>query len=214
MNAQQQPPSADGDPDGVLPSLPLALPDENEPEHTDTVPSARREPVPYGQGDAASPYTAGPWQGPVDHPEQQDRPLNRPVRWFIAAVEVAFVVGLAFLAAWAWSRATVPVRLPDYENPAIPDVVERQSGPWTAAAVGLGLLAALLLMDAARQAVLAARLRDRPAPAKATAKVTATVPAEDPAEPADDPVDGVAHDAVADAPGPDVGHGDEPVQRG
>lgn len=160
MNTQQQPPSAGGDPDEVLPSLPLALPEETEPHRAG----------PYG--DLAPPYTVAPWQGPADHEEPEARPLNRPVRWLIACVEVAFVVGFGLLAAWAWDRATVPVRLPDYENPAIPDVVDRQSGPWTAAAVGLGLLAALLLMDAVRQAILALRLRDRPAPTESATEST------------------------------------------
>jgi len=85
------------------------------------------------------------------------RPLNRPARWAFAAVEVAVVVGLVAVAVWAWGKTSVPYRLPDYENPAIPDVVSRQSGPWTAAAVGAALLAGLFLLDALRQMVLAAR---------------------------------------------------------
>ena len=85
------------------------------------------------------------------------RPLNRPARWAFAAVEVAVAIGLVAVAVWAWGKASVPYRLPDYENPAIPDVVIRQSGPWTAAAVGAVLLAGVFLLDALRQMVLAAR---------------------------------------------------------
>jgi len=96
----------------------------------------------------------------VDQPPAA-RPLNRPVRWLVAAVEVVAAVALVALAIWAWRRASIPMRLPESDNPAIPSFTSRLSGPWVAAAVVAATVAGGLLLDALREAVLAARGRRR-----------------------------------------------------
>jgi hypothetical protein len=80
----------------------------------------------------------------------------------VALAEVALAVALCFAAAWAWRRASIPYELPISQNPAVPRTVDRWSGPWVAAAFGLATLAGVLVLDAARQLVLAIRVSRRP----------------------------------------------------
>jgi hypothetical protein len=157
----------------------LGNPGQVEPR---TAPNDRRWVTP-GVGvpaDAGHPLDAAPtWparpQPPSQPPGQPpDRALSqppgrapsRPVRWLIAVAEVAAAVALAVLAVWAWRRATIPVELPDFDNPAIPHTVSRMSGPWAGAAVAAAAVAGMLLVDAVRHAVLARRAGapDRTAP--------------------------------------------------
>ncbi len=86
--------------------------------------------------------------------------LNQPRRALVAAAELVAAGLLLWLAVWLWSRGTLP-------QSAIADrpelVFERYLGNWIAGAVAAGTAALLLLLDAARQLVLAVRTRSREA---------------------------------------------------
>jgi hypothetical protein len=90
-------------------------------------------------------------------PPRPPAQLHQPVRAAVAALEVALAVALGFAVVWAWRRGSVPYELPASENPAVPGSVDRWSGPWIGAAFGLATLAGLLVLDAARQLMLAVR---------------------------------------------------------
>lgn len=90
-----------------------------------------------------------------DEPEKAG--LNQPWRALVALVEV-LLAGLAFWGAstcWPNAFATVTTVLDDGREL----VSTRMLGNWASAAIGLGTLAALLMMDALRQVVLAVRVR-------------------------------------------------------
>ena len=137
--------------------------DEQPARSVPAVPAALAEPL------ARSEPPAPALAEPVAQPPRPARQLNRPARWLVAAVEVAAVVGLAALAGWAWHRASIPVQLPEYENPAIPRSASRMSGPWAVAAVAAATLAGVLLLDAVREVLLAARAEHRTRSASAGA---------------------------------------------
>jgi hypothetical protein len=88
-------------------------------------------------------------------------PIHQPARGLVALAEIALAVAVCFAAAWAWSRASIPYELPSSENPAVPRTVNRWSGPWVAAAFGLVTLVGGLVLDAARQLMLAIRVSQR-----------------------------------------------------
>jgi len=105
-----------------------------------------------GPATAAGPVTAEDADGP--HPHRQ---LDGRTRWLLAGAEVVAGACLLVIAVWAWQRASIPVRLPDSDNPVIPDFTSRLSGPWAAAAFVAATVTGLLVLDAVRHAVLAAR---------------------------------------------------------
>jgi hypothetical protein len=88
-------------------------------------------------------------------------PIHQPARGLVALVEIVLAVALCLAAAWAWRSASIPYELPTSENPAVPRTVDRWSGPWVAAAFGLATLAGGLMIDAARQLMLAIRVSQR-----------------------------------------------------
>ncbi|TQJ03341.1 hypothetical protein [Amycolatopsis cihanbeyliensis] len=94
-----------------------------------------------------------------EEPEDTPGPLHQPWRALVALLELV----LAALAAWAatacWSSAisTVTTRLPDGTELTS----THYSGDWVGGAVGLATLAAILLVDALRQSLLAVRTRRR-----------------------------------------------------
>lgn len=92
--------------------------------------------------------------------------LRRMQRGVVAALELPAVAALAVLAVWAWRRASIPMRLPEFDNPAIPDTTGRLSGPWAAFAVLAATVAGLFVLDGVRQVVLASRAR-APGPRRA-----------------------------------------------
>lgn len=148
MNPQQRPADRSGDngasdaagaPDAAVPDA-AGGPDVGGAPDTGGAPDA------YGSHETA----------PAD---DGSRPLHRPVRWLVAAVELALAIGFVLLAAWAWRRSSIPVELPEFDNEAIPEFTSRQSGPWVAAAVGAALAAGMLVLDALRQVALAVRAR-------------------------------------------------------
>ncbi|MEV5714484.1 hypothetical protein AB0L41_11340 [Amycolatopsis mediterranei] len=104
--------------------------------------------------DLPQPTGAELW--PPEEPGPRAR-LHKPWRTLVAAVEVvlAVVAGWAAYACWHSSVATVVTTTDDGA------VLEshRYFGGLLAAAIGLGTVAALLLVDAVRQLSLAVRAR-------------------------------------------------------
>jgi hypothetical protein len=85
--------------------------------------------------------------------------LNRPVRAVVALVELAAAAGLVVLAFWLWHQAAAPI------DTVLDDGTDLRStryfGSWMAGAIAVGTVAALLVLDALRQLVLAGRARPR-----------------------------------------------------
>jgi len=96
---------------------------------------------------------AGP--DPRTRPRRPEARLNEPMRALVAAGEFVLAVALGFAVVWAWRRGSVPYELPASDNPAVPDTVQRWSGPWIGAAFALAAVAGLLVLDAVRQLMLA-----------------------------------------------------------
>ncbi|MGW5716457.1 hypothetical protein ACWEVP_09865 [Amycolatopsis sp. NPDC003865] len=106
--------------------------------------------------DLPQPTGAELW--PPEEPGPRAR-LHKPWRTLVAVVEVVLAVaaGWAAYALWHGGRATVVTRTDDGA------VLEshRYFGGMLAAAIGLGTVAAILLVDAVRQLLLAVRARHR-----------------------------------------------------
>ncbi|GAB3009132.1 hypothetical protein LWP59_02155 [Amycolatopsis acidiphila] len=88
--------------------------------------------------------------------------LHRPWRALVALAEIilaAVAVWLAF-PLWAMGLKTLTVNLTD----GVVLTSTRYIGSWMAAAIGLGLLAALLLVDAIRELLLAVHAKHRAKP--------------------------------------------------
>ena len=73
---------------------------------------------------------------------------------FLAAVEVLVAAFLLVAIPWAWQRGIVPIQL---QGPGSGGVVTRNVGSWLALAIGMGTVAAVLLLNALRQLLLAVR---------------------------------------------------------
>jgi hypothetical protein len=85
--------------------------------------------------------------------------LHRPVRAVVALVEL-IVAGFAVWGAfWAWPRGFATITTVISDGTALDS--QRVSGNWLAAAIAFGTAAALLVIDAIRQVVLASRVRSR-----------------------------------------------------
>lgn len=80
--------------------------------------------------------------------------LNQPWRGALAVVEVLVAVLFAVAVPWVWQRGIVPIEL---EMPGSAGTVTRYVGSWLAIAIGMGTAAALLLLNALRQLLLALR---------------------------------------------------------
>lgn len=94
---------------------------------------------------------------------QEDEPgdggLNQPWRVVVALLELVLAGAAGWAATWAWSRVVTTIT---FETSGAQELTSRlYSGPWTAAAIGFGLVAALLLTDAFRELTLALRARRR-----------------------------------------------------
>ncbi|GAA1334440.1 hypothetical protein [Saccharothrix algeriensis] len=85
--------------------------------------------------------------------------LHQPKRALVAVGEVVVAAGLVLLAVWCWNRGVLRHSYP-VEGRA-PLESTRYLGNWIGAAVGLGTAAGVLVLDAARQTVLALRTRGR-----------------------------------------------------
>ncbi|WP_232376384.1 hypothetical protein [Amycolatopsis aidingensis] len=105
---------------------------------------------------ASAPADAPAWP---EEPEHNPGPLHQPWRALVALLELA----LAALACWAaltcWSSAvsTITTRLSDGTELTS----TRYAGDWVGGAIGLATVAAILLVDALRQLLLAVRTRRR-----------------------------------------------------
>jgi hypothetical protein len=103
--------------------------------------------------------------------------LHRPVRAVVALVEL-IVAGLAVWGAfWAWPRGFATITTVVSDGTALES--ERVLGNWLAAAIAFGTVAALLVVDAARQVLLASRVRPRRARTAKVVPSAAAVPEPD-----------------------------------
>lgn len=91
--------------------------------------------------------------------EQHANNVNEPWRAVVALVELVLAVLASWGATWAWSRVVTDVPMRAEDGTALTSRL--YDGPWVAAAIGFGLLAALLLVDLVRELMLAWRARSR-----------------------------------------------------
>ena len=85
--------------------------------------------------------------------------LNKPWRAAVAVLELVGAAAAIWGAYWCWPRGVVTFTLVLDDGSRL--VSTRYFGNWMAAAFGLGTVAALLLLDALRQVLLAVRTRPR-----------------------------------------------------
>lgn len=83
--------------------------------------------------------------------------LNKPWRGLVAAVEVVLAAVAVWGVFWFWSGASVQVATTSDDGAVL--VSQRLFGGMLAAAIGLGILSGILLVDAVRQLLLAVRTR-------------------------------------------------------
>lgn len=88
--------------------------------------------------------------------------LHQPRRGLVAAAEVVVAVLLVVAAFWCWGRGVVHYEFPIDGHSPLP--ATRLLGNWVGGAIGLAAVAALLLVDAFRQTLLAVRTRERRMP--------------------------------------------------
>lgn len=86
--------------------------------------------------------------------------LNQPRRAFIGVAELAVAGFLIWLGFWLWSKAPVTITQ-SFGDGRPPYVSHRYFGHWMSLAILSGTVAAVLLLDAVRQFVLAVRARPR-----------------------------------------------------
>ncbi|SEP83788.1 hypothetical protein SAMN05216188_101642 [Lentzea xinjiangensis] len=87
--------------------------------------------------------------------------LHQPKRWLIAAAEAVAIVLLVVAAVWCWNRGVVQLSYPVEGRE--PLVSTRYHGNWLGTATAALTLAVVLVLDAVRQVVLAARTRPQKA---------------------------------------------------
>lgn len=92
-------------------------------------------------------------------PPYRDR-LNQPRRALVGAAEVLAAAAMVWLAFWLWSKApiTITQAFPDGRPPF---VSHRYFGHWMSLSILAGTVAAVLVLDAVREFLLAARIRPR-----------------------------------------------------
>ncbi|MFB9726460.1 hypothetical protein [Haloechinothrix salitolerans] len=88
---------------------------------------------------------------------RQEPRLNQPVRALVAVAEVALAGVAVWLAFRLWSHGITEIQTSIGEGRTV--TLTRYHGDAIAAAIGLGTLASLFLLDAVRQCVLAVRAR-------------------------------------------------------
>ncbi|SFW48277.1 hypothetical protein [Amycolatopsis australiensis] len=94
-------------------------------------------------------------------PEEPGPParLHKPWRTLVAAVEVVLAVAAGWAATLCWHSAVATVVTHTDDGATLES--HRYFGGLLAAAIGLGTVAAILLVDAVRQLALAVRARHR-----------------------------------------------------
>lgn len=95
----------------------------------------------------------------VAPPPTEPGRLHRPRRAIVAAVELLVAIGLVVLAFWAWPQGFETIVSVGRDGREV--TATRTYGNWLGAAIGLGAVAALLLVDAVRQVALAVRARPK-----------------------------------------------------
>ena len=85
--------------------------------------------------------------------------LHKPWRALVAVVELVVAGGAIWAAYWCWPRGVATVTLVLDDGTRL--VSTRYFGNWMALAILLGTVAALLVLDAVRQLLLAIRARPR-----------------------------------------------------
>ncbi|RKT57893.1 hypothetical protein [Saccharothrix australiensis] len=95
----------------------------------------------------------------VDTPATPAPRLHQPARALVAVGEVLAAAALVALAVWCWHRGVLRYSYP--VDGRAPLESTRYLGNWIGGAVGLGTAAGALLLDAARQTLLAVGTRGR-----------------------------------------------------
>lgn len=108
--------------------------------------------------DPAAAYATAEPEWPQQQEPEPGR-VNRPARAVVAAVELVLAVVAGWGATLCWSNTTTEIV---YQAGDGSELVSRiYSGPWIAAAIGVALVAALLVVDMARELALALRTRQK-----------------------------------------------------
>ncbi|MQA08293.1 MAG: hypothetical protein GEU98_07015 [Pseudonocardiaceae bacterium] len=95
---------------------------------------------------------------PVSEPRHGDHgTLNQPWRAVVALIELVVAALAIWGALWAWSNGVVTSTMRG--TGGVEPQFTRYYGNWVAVAVGFGLLAGFLVLDAVRQLARAARAR-------------------------------------------------------
>src|SRR5919197_6021490 len=97
---------------------------------------------------------AVPETPPVDR-----RGLNQPWRGLVAFGELVAAALVLWAAFWCWSKADSTIVLVLGDGTRLEST--RSLGHWMAAAIGLGTVSGVLVLDAVRQTVLAVRTRPK-----------------------------------------------------
>jgi hypothetical protein len=98
----------------------------------------------------------------AEKPEKQPAGLNQPWRGWVAAGEVLVAAAAVLVGILCWRHGVTRIVTPvPGRAPLVSTVLY---GNWASAAIGLVVLAGLLVLDAIRQTMLAVRTRQRPAP--------------------------------------------------
>jgi hypothetical protein len=94
-------------------------------------------------------------------------PLHRPRRAFVALAEVVVATAVVWLAFLCWDASSVTLTTTLTDGTQL--ISTRDFGGRIAGAIGLGVLAALLLVDTVRQLLLATRVRPKKPKPRSTA---------------------------------------------
>ncbi|HWC80937.1 MAG TPA: hypothetical protein VG756_13340 [Pseudonocardiaceae bacterium] len=98
----------------------------------------------------------------VEKPPPRPAGLSQPWRGLVALGEVVLAAVAVIVGILCWHRGFTQIVTPvSGQQPLVSTV---QYGNWASGAVGLVVLAGLLVLDAGRQTLLAVRTRQRPAP--------------------------------------------------
>lgn len=92
-------------------------------------------------------------------PAVEPRGLNQPWRGLVAFGELVAAALVLWAAFWCWSKADNTITLVLGDGTRLESV--RSHGHWMAAAIGLGTVTGVLVLDALRQTMLAVRARPK-----------------------------------------------------
>jgi hypothetical protein len=95
----------------------------------------------------------------VAPPPTEPGRLNKPWRALVALVELVLAGVAVWFAFDLWPRGVAKI-VEHYQDGIVLES-SRYVGSWMAAAIGLGTVAALLVVDAVRQVILATRIRSK-----------------------------------------------------